>query len=155
MMDKSTEFLNTARQVLDDSVQDLDGATLSRLAQARNAALNSKRQTRRKALIWGAPAAGMAAAVLLLLILLPGKTPVAEEHFVADLDLLGSEETLDFYEEMEFYEWLAEMEASSEDDISHRGGGDDIRVSAAGDDGTGYRRFAERGAAGISRRFRG
>lgn len=154
MTDRERKFLDDARAVLDDSVRDLDGATRSRLAQARNAALDRKRRTRRRLVTWGSPV-GLAAAAALLAVLFIGREAPVDESYVADLDLLGSGETIEFYEDLEFYEWLAETEAmeSGDQDMSGAGSGD-VRHADAGVR-TGAGRPAERGTAGISGRVRG
>lgn len=120
MSENERQFLENARQVLDGSVRDLDGATRSRLAQARNAALDTRKRTRRRLLAWGTPAAGLAAAAIVGMLTLGGNGGItdvpAAETYVADLEMLTSEESLEFYENIEFYEWLSEVE--NEDDVS-------------------------------------
>ncbi|MDC0335308.1 DUF3619 family protein [Pseudodesulfovibrio sp.] len=161
MTDKERQFLDNARQVLDDSVQDLDGATRSRLAQARNAALDSKRKRRRRLVTWGTPAAGLAAAALVAVLALRGPDASMEEKYVADLDILTSEEPLDFYEDIEFYQWLSEV-AENEDDLSGDRSGVPAPVAARARrgtgpecDGSGIRdaepRDTKHGIAGVSR----
>ncbi len=161
MTNKERQFIENARQVLDDSVQDLDGATRARLAQARNAALDSRRKGRRRVLTWGTSAAGLAAAALVgILLLQGGGTPhgaPVTESYVADLEILADEQSLEFYEDMEFYEWLSEVE--HEDDISGDGGIDVAPVAARTRIGSDAARCderdsefgtAEHGDAGVS-----
>ncbi len=157
MTDKERQFLENARQVLDDSVRDLDAATMSKLAQARNAALDArlqKQRRRRRMFVWGAPAVGLAAAVLVGVMVFRGPQPSAEAY-VADLDILSGEESLEFYEEIEFYEWLAQ--GVDDEEISGGGRSDAAPVAArAGVRGRrDWGRVAELGTAGISGRVRG
>ncbi|QGY39643.1 hypothetical protein GM415_05770 [Pseudodesulfovibrio cashew] len=118
MTDRDREFLEKARFVLDESVDGLDGVTRAGLARARNAALDTagrgRARRRRQWLAWGTPAVGLAAALLVGLFLFNGTTPPTAGEYVTDLDILTSGESLDFYEEMEFLEWLAEEAAHDE-----------------------------------------
>lgn len=106
--DQETQaFLEKTRAVLDQSVQELDTATVSALRRARAEALESHRR-RRSA--WGplgamaATAATVALAVMLLLNQGPTEPPVALE----DMALLTTGEDLEFYRDLEFYSWLAD-----------------------------------------------
>ena len=163
MTDKERQFLEKTKQVLDDSVRDLDGSTRSKLAQARNAALDSRRKIRRRLITWGTPAAGLAAAALLGVLAFngPGVSPsaVVNEDSVADLDILTSGESLEFYKDIEFYEWLSEV-AENEDDISSDERSVPAPVAARTRRGAGRERdgepgdefgVAEHGNAGVSR----
>jgi hypothetical protein len=104
---------NQVRQLLDESVAGLDDATCRRLQQARQRALavGESRRSRRWWLWGGMPA--MATALLLLLVWSQQETATKGLLPVPDLfepGLLAMEEPLDFYqEEVEFYEWLAEV----------------------------------------------
>jgi len=145
MMDKERQFLENARQLLDESVHDLDGATRSKLAQARNAALESRHRSRRRLLTWGTPAAGLAAAALVGVLVLRTPSVPIEESSVADLDILTSEESLEFYEDIEFYEWLSEV-AENENDLS--GDGDSVPAPVAARSRIGAKRFTDENESG-------
>ena len=131
-MSKETKFLTDVKRVLDESVDNLDGATLSRLTQARNEAVDRKRHRSRFLLPFGAISAGLAAAgVIAVLLLQPGPTPQVPD--LADISLLGSDEPLEFYEDMEFYQWLLESEEGA--DVSRSGKGlPDLPVMARTDE---------------------
>jgi hypothetical protein len=131
-----------ARAAFDQSVESLDGATLSRLNQSRQRALAAAAGTQdsRRAVLAGrwftwAPAGALAAGVLAAVLLLraPGEAPqeaaqlataaapVAAEAVVADapLEVLAAGEE-DFEiatddEDLEFYAWieLAAADAAS------------------------------------------
>jgi hypothetical protein len=101
-----SQFERSLRRRLDDFERQLDEDTATRLAGVRRRALSmgGARRSLRLAL----PAAGMAAATLVLALwLLPpenretgGKTPPLSNN-------------AEFYENLDFYYWLAESERSS------------------------------------------
>jgi hypothetical protein len=106
-------WADRARVLLDESADGLDAATLSRLNRARQAALAQRRPARRQ---WALPA-GLASACVLLLAVLTwhsyGPTvgvslenPLARTAAPGDLDLVASEDSLEFYQDLEFYAWL-------------------------------------------------
>ena len=111
------------RRRLDEDVDSLDDATLSRLEQARRLALTAATQGRRPwwqvlGLAsrpignWLAPAGALASVVatavaLTLMVAEPGD---GVSHEVADLELLTAGEELELYENLEFYQWLPDSE---------------------------------------------
>jgi hypothetical protein len=118
MNEQERKFLDSAKRLLDESVTDLDGATLSRLAQARNQALAGQPAAQsifRRPL----PLFGMAASMMALLVVVvlfgPFRQDPVEQHLVAELALLTAEEPLDFFEEIEFYEWLSTVDGEESD----------------------------------------
>jgi len=113
-----TAFERNVRTILEEGVQRIDARTRSRLNQARQAALASAQAPRRAP--WRSfvlmPAAGAAAAALLLAFTLwhrqpAGELPVLEAtHATAeDVDLLADSEALELVEggDGSFYEWAA------------------------------------------------
>jgi len=101
-------WINQANQVLDDSVRDLDAATLSRLNRARQTAL--AQQLPRAPRAWLLPAGLASACALLLAVAVwqphhrtetPPTTPIAT---VDDGD--GEDTSAEFYQNLEFYAWL-------------------------------------------------
>ena len=106
-MNKTDEQLaREAKQAFDQSVDGLDAATLSRLNRGRQAALAEARQPARQWLRW-VPATGVAAAVLLVLVMQQGPGDVDVIAAPApDLEILLSEESIEMLEELEFYSWL-------------------------------------------------
>jgi len=106
-------WINQANQVLDDSVRDLDAATLSRLNRARQAALAQPRPRAPRA--WLLPA-GLASACALLLAVAVWQphhrteaqpTALLATGATAAVDDGDSEETsAEFYQNLEFYAWL-------------------------------------------------
>jgi Protein of unknown function (DUF3619) len=114
-----TEFERNARRVLDESLARIDARTRSRLNQARHAALEAAQAPPRRA--WHSfalmPAAGAAAAALLVAVMLWHREPTSvepalfEAHAATaeDLDLLADKDALDLMEGWDgpFYEWAA------------------------------------------------
>jgi len=103
-----SNWLVQAKNLLDESAGGLDAATLSRLNRARQAALDQRRPTRR----WALPAGLVSACVLLLVLFtyLPrdGAAPDSQvtKNAAGDLDLVSSDDSLEFYQDLEFYAWL-------------------------------------------------
>lgn len=108
------------RKRLDGYVDEMDAADLSRLRQARRRALDSVGQ---KAGFGGRFAwpAGLAVAASLVLVILLGRGIDSngidlqpdlngQQNDViaalADVDLLAAQEQTEFYENLDFYEWL-------------------------------------------------
>lgn len=112
------QFELDARRTFQASVDRLDGATRSRLNQARQRAVaHAGRPTFRFPRLWlpaGAFATAAAVAVAVFLVL-----PVAPHHdldstAVEEVDLLSANEGLGLYaEEPEFYEWAGAGEAGA------------------------------------------
>ncbi len=104
-------FVQRVKDGLDRSCAALDGATQSRLNAMRHAALAQGQRKRRGLQLL--PFGGLVTAcVLVLAVLLQGQlqpwsATLPDTAPVEDLDLLTATEELDFYEEYEFYQWLA------------------------------------------------
>jgi len=111
-MKKSDEQIaREAKALFDASVDELDAATLSTLNQGRHRALEEARSPRGELLRW-VPAAGVAAAVLVgVMVTLPGPGPVeVMPSAVADMEILLGEDSLEMFEELEFYSVLDVMD---------------------------------------------
>jgi anti-sigma-K factor RskA len=115
-MSDLTPFEKRTQEVLEESSTRLDGRTLSRLNQARHAALDSlaKPATRR----WRSyvPAGAAAAVAVLAVVIWSGQRPVdvvsvaQTPSAVEDLDILADADAPDFVndgDDVEFYEWAA------------------------------------------------
>ena len=117
-----TAFERQARGVLEESVQRIDARTRSRLNQARHAALAAA--LARPRTWWRGfgmmPAAGAAAAALLVAVTLWHREPAADLPFegqqhaavtAEDMDLLADSDGLDLMEGWDgpFYEWAADQ----------------------------------------------
>jgi len=111
-MKKSDEqFAQEAKTLFDDSVDKLDAATLSTLNQSRHRALEEAASPRREWMRW-APAAGVATAVLIaVMVTLPESGQIEPmPEAMTDMEILLGEDSLDMYEELEFYSWLDEID---------------------------------------------
>ncbi len=114
MSTSDKDFADKAKAQFDESVERLDGATLSRLNRGREAALDAARDRRQPWVYW-LPATGAAAAVVIALTMTMGpEAPV--DTPVADFEILLGEESIEMYEELEFYAWLesTDFEANGE-----------------------------------------
>ena len=109
--DQGSEFERRTRELLDDSTARLDGRTLSRLTQARHAALDQSQRAGRPRWIAWLPAGAAAAVAALAVMMWPG--PGVEPAVVSpldDLEIIADTEAPDFVddgEDLEFYEWAA------------------------------------------------
>ena len=118
--DENTAFEARAKAVFDESVAGLDGHTLSRLTQARHAAVEALAQKRNPwQRHWLMPAAGFAtAAFVAVMIVLNVKPDNSEQQFAAvveDMELLSDAEDIELLEDMEFYAWLESQPDPSEE----------------------------------------
>jgi hypothetical protein len=107
MHDDDHRLMKRVRSALDEGAAQLDGATRSRLAQARAHALESRRSAWRR---WLPAGGAVFASVLAALVWLGQPAPQPGNHFggVADLELLTSSDDLELYRELDFYRWLEE-----------------------------------------------
>ena len=112
------DWTGQARKVLEESAQNLDAATLSRLNRARQRALE---QARPRALRpWFLPAGLASACAVLIAVAVawhaPTHTPtpaLADANagtFASDLDMMSSDDGIEFYEDLDFYAWLDAQE---------------------------------------------
>jgi hypothetical protein len=128
----SSRLEERSRELLRDSVGNLDMPTRSRLTQARHAALAvAGRGDRLRAVRWWAPAAGFSAAAMLGAALWLGPMAVDRTHTDAslrmgapaaadtqssleDLDIVASADEMDLLQDdVEFYDW-ADKAASAD-----------------------------------------
>ncbi|HET7811380.1 MAG TPA: DUF3619 family protein [Steroidobacteraceae bacterium] len=105
-------FEKRTREVLEESTARLDGRTLSRLTQARHAALEQQARPARQAWRTLMPV-GAAAAGVLAVVMITGRhggdVQPGVEGPMDDLELLADADAPDFVdgEDLEFYEWAA------------------------------------------------
>lgn len=103
-----------ARALHEHACAHIDTRTRARLAVARSEALGGGRRSQR--LVW-LPAAGAMAACMLVIGVMwlrpqpPGAPPAHEETAQADseLPLATDAHQLDFYQNLDFYQWLAQQ----------------------------------------------
>lgn len=152
--DKLTEKIC---KVLDQSLEDLDPATTAKLSRLKYQALHPAGQKKKRSLIWSA----VPVTVVLLLIVLFNVPEQRQAQMpapgLAELGLLTSPESLDFYaEDIEFYEWLSEV---MEDELELSGQHTAVPANSAATSplSTGNRRsiFTQHGTYRVSGGIRG
>ncbi len=104
------ELTAQAKELFDDSVERLDAATLSRLNQGRQQALQEIRETG-PAGQWArwVPAGGLAAAAVVAVVVwqgMPVEHSAPAAGTAADFEIMLSEDSLDMLENLEFYSWI-------------------------------------------------
>lgn len=102
--EKEEAFATRVRQALRQSERSLDADTAARLRVAREQAVAAARKPR-WALNWALPA-GAVATGLLVFALLPRPAAVIELDGAETLEILADEQGLEFYQDLELYEWL-------------------------------------------------
>ena len=115
MNEQDDAFEKMAKDAFDSSVDKLDAATLSRLNRGRHEALQELERPRRRWSRW-MPATGVAAAVLVAIVMLQSPMTIDDEvgpSSLADIEILLGEDSIEMLEELEFYSWIdvAEMES--------------------------------------------
>lgn len=112
-------FLSAAKSTLERSVDQLDEHTQARLAairrQAVDVATNQQAVASPAFSRWLLPVGGLATAfaAALVAVTLWTQEPVTKTAPVAaleDLNILTGNDEIEFYQELEFYEWLAANE---------------------------------------------
>ncbi len=113
-----------ARNLLDDSAQQLDAATLSRLNRARQAALEQRRAHLPRPWFLSAGLAS-ACALLLAVAVWHVRTPAPGVPAAAittgggtgfnasDMDMVSGDDSLELYQDLEFYAWLEAQDQDS------------------------------------------
>jgi len=122
MIQNDDSLVRKIRDVLDQSLHDIDTNTLARLTQARQSAL-TRRNRRPMDYPWLRWSLVPATILVLILLINPWGTGQPESQIsVADLALLTGADTIDFFaEELEFYQWLLEINENEKEDHSlHR-----------------------------------
>ncbi len=111
--EKDKALMKRASSLLDDAAENLDEKTLASLRQIRRKALDSATQS--TGVNWMLPAGGFAAiaTVAIVSVSIWTANPIEDEltHAFSDIELLTSSESLEFYEELEFYAWIDEQDA--------------------------------------------
>ena len=108
-----TDLETKAREAYRDSVAGIDGATQSRLTQARHRALEELPKRRSAGWRWvPAGAAAAAAIVMVLLVVSPdsGLNERVANEALDDLEILLGEDEIEMIDELEFYAWIDELD---------------------------------------------
>ena len=108
------KFLQEAKARFDESVDDLDAATLSTLNRGRHGAIDEAGRHNPTVLRW-VPVTGVAVAVLAgVMVLQPEPTTIDPlPASVDDMEILLGEESIEMLENLEFY---ASIDALEQDD---------------------------------------
>jgi len=101
------ELLDSIRAELDHGVESLDAVTRSRLRQIRARAMAGAGRKRTPRFLVPAGLAVTACLLALVISIVP-RQQAFQENMVEDLDLMFTQDGLEFYEDLEFYEWLEE-----------------------------------------------
>lgn len=107
-----TEFVERIRKELDRGVAHLDPGVTARLSRARQRALGSERERKtiwlKPRRLW--PAVAIAAALVLFVMLIDYRTLPKSQltSGIEDVEILASSDNPDFFDELDFYHWLAE-----------------------------------------------
>lgn len=109
------KMLGAIREELDKSCDKLDGATLSRLNLIRHQALEKAHVFSLQNLVF--PGGLVSAFTFLFFVFfsqnhLSGPVPVMLNTPAEDLEIWASSDSIEFLEELEFYQWLAENDPS-------------------------------------------
>ena len=107
--DNDQAFTKAAKRSLDEAADNLDAGTVVRLHAARKRAIATYRQRRKPWVnVWvptGALAAGLAVVVATFMwFTVPTNLPPTD---IEDLELLAAHEGIEFYADLDFYDWLA------------------------------------------------
>jgi len=117
---KDEQLQKQAKALFDSSVEELDAATLSRLNQGRHKALE---ELHRPGLVtWGrwAPAAGVAAAALVAVVMINGpggEVAVNGAVTASDFEMLLEADSLEMLEDLEFYSLLDAVDAQEQGNV--------------------------------------
>lgn len=110
-MQDESKLKQKIRTALNTSVDNLDPEISRRLQQARHAAL-AKIEKPRMPFWQPAGAFALASILLLAVFVLPDRDHTAEITALADLEFIATD-SLQLYEELEFYQWLLENEINA------------------------------------------
>jgi len=108
------KLINNVKKLLSDSIDDIDPITAARLQAARKSALENASQIKsnhffhnNRVLFASSSALATVFAVVIIAINMNSQP---ELNIMEDLTLLSEKETFEFYEEMDFYQWLEASE---------------------------------------------
>ncbi len=107
--DKDKEFLQAIKSQLDQSIENIDGSTQSRLTQIRHLALDKVSTKSHPSILLPAGAFASACLVLAIVSYLPDQQ-TEQINVFDDIELISFSGSMDLYEDLEFYEWLEDYE---------------------------------------------
>ena len=101
-------LVRQAKQTFEESVERIDGQTLSKLDRARQTAL-SELTPRKSAITQWTPLVGLAAATAAAIVFWPTQPGVEDfsiPSIATDMEVLLMEENWEMLENLEFYSWI-------------------------------------------------
>lgn len=114
MTEKDDRLINTVTQALDKQTSELDVETLQRIGGVRRQALAQLKEPVHTFHRWGWMAGGAVAfacsALIIAAVLFRPEIPLNFSPQELEFELMASQDDLEFYEELEFYRWLDQME---------------------------------------------
>jgi hypothetical protein len=116
MNEQHDAFEKQLKETFDESVDALDGATLSKLNRSRHQALAELQRPRRQWSRW-MPATGAVAAILVAVVIVQSPSAindVAGITTVTDMEILLGEDSIEMLEDLEFYSWIDAAEAEGD-----------------------------------------
>jgi hypothetical protein len=117
--ERQEELAKRAKDLFDESVDGLDAATLSRLNQGRQRALAELDGRASHQGLWlrWVPVTGVAAAVLVTVMVINGQAPGDPPVTASDFEMLLEEESLEMLDDLEFYTWLELADAEADGNV--------------------------------------
>ncbi len=127
------QFIADVCEVLDQSIEDLDGPTQIKLRQARQDALRKRPAKYYSRLFWGI-ASGATALIILAAVMLPvQQKQLSITGEMKNLTLLTSEDSLELYDhDIEFYLWLSDVMDEKQVIPDNSGVDDDTKSAVSG-----------------------
>lgn len=108
------EFVTQVRDALDDSVERIDAETRHNIIAARQQALAQHKQNTFFASSWSKAAIATTLSIFVAVLIVKTQLPGSiEEESIESMELMAAQDTLDMYEELEFYTWLADEDATT------------------------------------------
>ena len=102
--EKEARFVAALKRELDRDSESLDGMTIVRLRAARLRALDARSRPHAWLLAGGFVGTGLAAALVAVLLMTPAALPITG---LEQFDMLSENDSIDLYDNLEFYRWLA------------------------------------------------
>ena len=112
--ENESRFLNQIRAALDREAENPDPTTAARLRRIRYSALEQIDSPGIR--LWRqfrVPAVVVATALIIALsatTIFRSPTNLPDQHVLADMEILASDEQLNLFDDLDFYSWLAETE---------------------------------------------
>lgn len=111
MDERESSLMQRAKVILDHSVEELDQQTILRLQRARLDALTPRPRSVRWMFAGGV--ATFSVVVLAVTLWMSKPVAVMPVHEADDLEVVTAAENLEFYDEIDFYRWLADHHGES------------------------------------------